>query len=80
LQLWTKLLSDPNNSAIRFEVAKWMLENGHDEPGLKWTAEILRAEPRYSPTHRLLADYYQKHGDPGRANYHRFMASTTQEK
>jgi len=80
LQLRTKLLSDPNNSAIRFEVAKWMLENGHDEPGLKWTAEILRAEPRHSPTHRLLADYYQKHGNPGQANYHRLMASTTQEK
>jgi tetratricopeptide (TPR) repeat protein len=80
LQLRSKLLTDPNNSAIRFEVAKWMLENGHDEPGLKWTAEILRAEPRHAPTHRLLADYYQKHGNPGQANYHRLMDSTTQEK
>ena len=76
LQLRASLLSNPNNAAIRFEVAKWMLENGHQEEGLKWTAEILRAEPRHAPTHRLLADYYQKHGNPGQANYHRLMAST----
>jgi tetratricopeptide (TPR) repeat protein len=79
LQLKTKLLSAPNNSAIRFEVAKWMLENGLDQAGLRWTAEILRAEPRHAPSHRLLADYYQKHGNAGQANYHRLMASTGQD-
>ncbi len=76
LQLRTNLLRDTNNSAIRFEVAKWMLENGHEQEGLKWTSEILRAEPRHGPTHHLLAEYYQKQGNPGRANYHRLMAST----
>jgi tetratricopeptide (TPR) repeat protein len=79
LQLRTSLLSDPNNAAIRFEVAKWMLENGHEKEDLKWTAEILRAEPRHGPTHRLLADYYQKHGNSGRANYHNLMATTGQD-
>jgi tetratricopeptide (TPR) repeat protein len=75
-QLRTNLLSNPSDAAIRYEVAKWMLENGHEREGLKWTSEILRAEPRHGPTHRILADYYQKQGNPGRANYHRLMAST----
>ena len=56
-----------------------MLENGHTQEGLNWTAEILRTEPRHGPTHRLLADYYQKLGNPGQANYHRLMATTEQD-
>ena len=42
-----------------------MLEHGHDDEGLKWTREILRADPNHVPTHRVLAEYYQKHGDLG---------------
>jgi hypothetical protein len=53
-----------------------MIENGHVQEGLNWTSEILRAPPRHGPTHRLLADYYQKQGKPGQANYHRLMATT----
>ena len=76
LKLKTNLLRHPNDPAIRFEVAKWMIENGHVQEGLNWTSEILRAEPRHGPTHRLLADYYQKQGNPGQANYHRLLATT----
>ena len=79
LKLKTSLSGQPNNPAVRFEVAKWMLENGHTQEGLNWTAEILRTEPRHGPTHRLLADYYQKLGNPGQANYHRLMATTEQD-
>jgi Tfp pilus assembly protein PilF len=60
-------------------MARWMLENGHQQEGLKWTSEILRAEPRHGPTHRLLAEYYQKQGNAGRANYHNLMASSGQD-
>jgi tetratricopeptide (TPR) repeat protein len=80
LKLKSSLLHQPNNPAVRFEVAKWMLENGHVQEGLNWTAEILRAEPRHGPTHRLLADFYQKQGNPGQANYHRLMATTEQDR
>jgi tetratricopeptide (TPR) repeat protein len=75
LQLRYKILQDPKDMSSRFEVAKWMLEHGHAEEGLKWAGEILRADPRHAPTHRVLADYYQKQGDSGLANYHRLMAS-----
>jgi hypothetical protein len=61
-------------------VAKWMIENGHVREGLDWTSEILRAEPRHVPTHRLLAEYHQKQGNLGQANYHDLMAKTELER
>jgi tetratricopeptide (TPR) repeat protein len=75
LRLRYNILQNSKDIGSRFQVAKWMLEHGHAEEGLKWTREILRADPRHAPTHRVLADYYQKHGDAGLANYHGTMAS-----
>jgi tetratricopeptide (TPR) repeat protein len=69
------LLKNPTDLNARFEVAKWMLLHGHGEEGLRWTTEILRANPRHAPTHQLLADYYQKLGNTGLANYHRLLAA-----
>jgi len=73
------LLKEPNNLAARLQVTKWMFDHGHQDEGLKWTKEILRADPRHAPTHKLLADYYDKKGDAGLANYHRLMSSADQE-
>ncbi len=67
------LLKRPADLAARFEVARWMLLHGHDEEGLRWTTEILLRRPRHAATHRLLAEYYQKQGNSGLANYHRLM-------
>ena len=52
------MLKNPQDLDTRFKVAKWMMEHGHEDEGLKWTKEILRADPRHAPTHRVLADYY----------------------
>ena len=52
-----------------------MMEHGHEDEGLKWTKEILRADPRHAPTHRVLAEYYARHGEPGLANYHRLTGA-----
>ena len=76
LTLQKKILNDPHDLVSRHQLAAWMFEHGHADEGLKWAKEILQANPHHGPTHRLLADYYQKQGDPGLANYHRLMAST----
>jgi tetratricopeptide (TPR) repeat protein len=65
------VLKNPSDLETRFQVAKWMMEHGHEDEGLKWTKEILRANPRHAQTHAALADYYSKHGEPGLANFHR---------
>jgi tetratricopeptide (TPR) repeat protein len=69
------LIKNPNDLAARFEVARWMLFHGHGDEGLRWTAEIFRADPRHAPTHQMLADYYHKQGNTGLANYHRLIVS-----
>jgi predicted Zn-dependent protease len=77
LELRRKVLENPGDLLSRHEVAKWMLEHGQAEECLRWAREILRANSQYAPTHELLADYYQKQGDPGLANYHRMMATSS---
>jgi tetratricopeptide (TPR) repeat protein len=70
---------DPRDSDACFQVARWMFDHGHHEEGLIWTDEVLRAVPHHAATHRILAEYYEKHGDTGLANYHRLVASAGQE-
>jgi tetratricopeptide (TPR) repeat protein len=70
-----RLIKHPHDLDARFQVAKWLMEHGHEQEGLKWTKEILRADPRHPPTHGMLAEYYLQRGDPGLANYHRLSAS-----
>jgi tetratricopeptide (TPR) repeat protein len=79
VQLQTRILNDPNDVASRLELARWMLESGQVEEGLKRTREVLRTDPDHGPTHRLLADYYARRGDHGLANYHRVRSSSAQE-
>jgi tetratricopeptide (TPR) repeat protein len=74
VELKSTLRRNPQDTDARFQVAKWMLDHGHRDEGLNWTKEILRAAPRHVPTHRILAEYYEKNGDTGLANYHRLLA------
>ncbi len=71
IQLRYIVLKNPSDLDTRFQIAKWMMDHGREDEGLKWTKEILRANPRHAQTHGALADYYSKHGQPGLANFHR---------
>ena len=73
------LLKNPNDQQLRLEAARWLLEHGHDDEGLDWTKQILGAQPTHGPTHRLLADYYQRKGNIGLANYHRSLTDSGQD-
>ena len=75
LTLRYNLSRNPNDVNARFQFAKWLLEFGQEEEGLRWSKEILRADPHHAPTHHALADYYQKRGENGLANYHQLMSS-----
>jgi tetratricopeptide (TPR) repeat protein len=70
------LLEHPNDLDARFQVARWLIESGHPDEGLRWTKEILRSNPSHTPTHRVLANYYRKQGETGLANYHQLMSSS----
>ena len=75
LDLRQKLVAHPQDTELRAEVAKWLIENGHEAEGLEWTALILRQKPGHPPTCRLLADYHAKKGNHGLANYYRMASS-----
>ena len=75
LTLRSNLSRNPNDLDARFQFARWLIEFGEPDEGLRWTREILRTDPRHAPTHRLLADYYRKRGDNGLANYHNLMSN-----
>jgi tetratricopeptide (TPR) repeat protein len=78
-RLRSRLLLNPRDIETCFQVAKWMFNHGRQEEGLTWSDQILRAVPRHAATHRILAEYYEKRGEAGLANYHRLEASTGRE-
>ena len=79
VQLRFRLIKHPHDLDARFQVAKWMMEHGQEQEGLKWTKEILRTDPWHPPTHGILAAYYHKRGESGLANYYRLSASAGQD-
>ncbi len=65
------LIQKPGNLELRREAAKWLLEHGRAAEGLEWAELVLRDAPDHADTLQLLADHYDRQGDPGRANYYR---------
>ncbi|MFO0953801.1 MAG: tetratricopeptide repeat protein [Isosphaeraceae bacterium] len=69
-----KVARDPNDDEATCAVAAWMFAHGRDEEGLVWAGNLLDRRPTHPGVNRLLAGYYDRKGDPGRANYHRLVA------
>lgn len=72
-QLMIALLEAPRDLQFRLDAARWLFDHGHPAEAIRWTDLILRDEPAHAPTHQLLADYYEKAGQTGLANYHRLQ-------
>jgi tetratricopeptide (TPR) repeat protein len=68
------LYQSPNDLRLQLQSAHWLFDHNHPEEGLKWAEKILRDHPQHVETHRLLADYYEKIGNMGQANYHRIQS------
>jgi tetratricopeptide (TPR) repeat protein len=59
---------DPSSPS---EVGTLLLKFGHERIGLYWLHQALNRDPRHGPTHKALADYYEKKGQPEKAAAHR---------
>jgi Flp pilus assembly protein TadD len=68
------LRKSPRDAAIQYAAAKWLVDHGHEDEGLKWAEKNLRDHPAHAEAHRLLADCYRRRGDAGLANFHRLRA------
>jgi tetratricopeptide (TPR) repeat protein len=72
--LTRKIAALPNDPELRYEAGMIFLNSGQDVEGLRWLASALKEDPRHGPTHRALADYYERTGDAARAAQHRRLA------
>jgi len=75
-KLLNEMLIAPGDLDHQYDAARWLFEHGHPEEGLRWTEKILRDQPRHPKTNRLLADYYEKKGSHGLANFYQLQAKS----
>lgn len=73
-RLQGELLKRPTDLELLHEAARWLIEHGHAEEGIRWAERALAIRPGHAATCRLLADHFQKAGDVGLANYYRVAA------
>ncbi len=64
----------PADPAPRHEAGRILLRNGQEQEGRRWLENALQQDPYYRPSHELLAEYFEKHGEPKRAALHRRLA------
>jgi tetratricopeptide (TPR) repeat protein len=75
-KLLDDMLAAPGDLDHQYDAAHWLFDHGHPEEGLRWAEKILRDQPRHPKTNRLLADYYEKQGSHGLANFYLLQAAT----
>jgi tetratricopeptide (TPR) repeat protein len=73
-----RFLMTPQDPSVRFDLARWSLQNGREHDGIRWLFRTLLVDPRYGPAHAALADYFQRSGQPRRSAEQRTIAGGTQ--
>lgn len=68
-----ELLNHPNDRRTLLKIAQWLFDHGREEEGLEMTSQVLKSDPGHKETHRLLMNHYQKKGNLGEANFHKFQ-------
>jgi hypothetical protein len=68
-------VKDPADPALRCEAGLIALRLGRAEEGLLWWTRALIEDLNHRPTHRALADCYERAGQPDLARRHRRQAS-----
>jgi predicted Zn-dependent protease len=66
--------SQPDNVALKVRAAEALLAAGETQKALQFLDQALERDPSCRPAHRLLAEYFERHGDPVQAAQHRRAA------
>ncbi|MEW4569986.1 tetratricopeptide repeat protein [Tautonia sp. JC769] len=69
------LVRDPNNADLQFETARWLIEHGHAEEGVRWAEKAIATVPGHRPSCLLLAEHYEATDQPDLASFYRFKAA-----
>lgn len=68
-----KLVRIPNDRESQVSIMTWMFAHGKAQEGERWAKNLLREVPNQPDACRLLAEYYDKSGQPGLANSYRIQ-------
>src|SRR5262249_20740930 len=72
-RLRRQIRAEPDTPGLRYEAGGLCLQAGRDEGAGRWVLSVVPLDPHHRATHRALAEYFEKRGDP-RAAYHRARA------
>lgn len=75
--LMPKLIDEPANIPLRFEIAEITWKYKSRAEGAKWYHSVLQFDPNHAATHRALATHYTLAGDAERAEHHRNRSAST---
>jgi tetratricopeptide (TPR) repeat protein len=67
--------NSPRDASVRFELAKWAMQNGREQDGLRWLFATLIVDPQHGQAHQVLADYFEHNGQTRRSAEHRRRAN-----
>jgi tetratricopeptide (TPR) repeat protein len=74
-ELTRKIAESPHDADLRSEIGRIFLDNRQDREGLRWLASALHENARHIPTHRALAEFYERTGQPELAERSRRLAA-----
>jgi tetratricopeptide (TPR) repeat protein len=71
-ELTSRLIPEsPHNADLYFEAGQIQLRFQHQDQALVWFTRALQEDPQHLPTHRVLAEYFEKAGNLPLARFHR---------
>jgi tetratricopeptide (TPR) repeat protein len=79
-RLMARLAREKDTASVRYEIGRIYLRNDVDTQALHWFFCALQDDPNHRPTHEVLAEYYQRHGNAQAAAYHRQRAGEGPQK
>jgi predicted Zn-dependent protease len=69
-----QMQQNPHDPQLHYEAGMISLRAGSIGEALRWFQSALREDPNHAPTHKALAEHYERMGDRGRAREHRQKA------
>ena len=71
--LRSALVKKPKDLAVRLEVAKWLLDHGRDDEGLRLCDQILKDHPGNVAAYQIMIVHFERKNDDGKVNYYRML-------
>jgi tetratricopeptide (TPR) repeat protein len=69
-----RLIKSPHDRESQLIIARWMFNHAREQEGARWAGQILKERPNDPEASGLLADFHQRRGEMGLANFYRLQA------